>query len=69
MSTNLINVESVGHLSARANVPLRLVLEQIAALRVKPAMTIDDVIHLSEADAQRVLQGLVNVSWKRKNTK
>jgi hypothetical protein len=59
MSTATLNVESVGHLSARAGVPLGRVLRAVEALGVRPALVVDDVLHLAETDAQRVAEHLV----------
>jgi hypothetical protein len=56
MSTAILNVESVGHLSARCNAPLSRVLRAVAALGVRPALVVDDVQHLAESDAQRVAE-------------
>ena len=51
-------VESVGHLSARAGVPLSRVLKAVETLGVTPALVVDDVAHLDETDAQRVAEHL-----------
>jgi len=58
MTTASVNVGSVGHLSARAGVPLSRVLRAVETLGVTPALVVDDVAHLDENDAQRVLEAL-----------
>ena len=58
MSDAKLNVESVGHLSARCGVPLMRVLRAVDSLGIGPAMRIDDVDHLAENDAQRVAEWL-----------
>jgi hypothetical protein len=62
---NLINVESVGHLSARCNEPLGRVLKATRALGIGPALTIDNVDHLAERDAQRVAEYLAEARTRR----
>jgi hypothetical protein len=61
MSEQNLNVESVGHLSARCNVPLHRVLRAVDTLGIAPALVVDDVAHLSEHDAQRVAAALAQV--------
>lgn len=56
MNTTVLSVESVGHLSARCGQPLRRVVRAIEALRIVPALVVDDVQHLAENDAQRVVE-------------
>jgi hypothetical protein len=59
MSTANINVESAGHLSARAGVPLGRVLRAVEALGISPALIVDDVLHFAENDAQRIVEHIV----------
>jgi hypothetical protein len=64
MSTATLNVESVGHLSARAGVPLSRVLRAVEALGVRPALVVDDVLHVSETDAQRIAEHIARQQGK-----
>ncbi len=56
MTIASVNVESVGHLSARCNAPLSRITKAVAALGIAPALVVDDVPHLTEDDAQRVAE-------------
>ena len=58
MSEPAINVESLGHLSARCGVPLGRVMKAAEALGIHPAMVVDDVAHLATDDAQRVAEAI-----------
>ena len=58
MTITASNIESIGHLSARAGVPLHRVQRAIDAIGIKPAMIVDDVIFVAESDAQRVVERL-----------
>ena len=59
MTTASKTMVSVGALSARCNAPLTRVIKAVEALDIRPAMTIDSVVHLDEDDAQRVAEWLV----------
>ena len=53
---SVLDVESVGHLSARCGVPLGRVQRAVDALGVRPALVVDDVHYVAQRDAQRVLE-------------
>jgi hypothetical protein len=65
---NIRNVETVGHLSARCNLPLYAVLNAMQRLGVHPAILIDDVPHLDVRDAQRVAEVLQPKPEARQST-
>ncbi len=60
MSTQAIpaEIESVGHLSARVNVPVSRVMRTANGLGLHPTLIVDDVLHFNSTDAQRIVDTL-----------
>ncbi len=65
MSEENLNVESLGHLSARCNAPLRHVLSAIDSLGIRPVLVVDDVAHLNANDAQRVAERIAEARARK----
>ena len=69
MTTAAANIESLGHLGARAGVPLSRVQRVVKALGIKPTLVVDDVDFLTEDDVQRVAEHLAGNKHEQRTTR